>query len=523
MDIKRKMQGVAGSLVGKLTGEVVEPGADPAKPTAPPPKKKPTTSVQPVKEERVPVAAPQDDVPPTHEPDFGHSVEPSVAAPHEEPSASAETGATDDGQRILPEPLDPDLFDNEEEGEGESDRPPLHIPKKAIIIGGIALAVLLAVVCVVSAIGSRAKSQISLMDMVEIKLEERVDGYGRIRAIVNEQKLAHAISQSQIPLPKDLTATEMAQGIAQLTQISLSQEEGLSNGDVVEIYADIDQTAVVNNFPGFRINGGKGNWTVSELVEGTYIDPFNDASISLRVEGNSGSASAYLDILGKGAYVYYLNYDWTPKKNLKNGDIVTVTVSPMSSKLAELGYAVSDKRAREFVVGGLNEVVTDPQDIPDTFLNSMVSYAEAELAKAYAAAPFQEGEDIVVTTPEITSIYFLDKADKSTAYSDWFSGLQMSNGVAVLGHFFIQDVEPVETKAQDGTVTTSSEVVGTLGGYYVWIFPDMVKRPGGDYGYNQGMITQRTTSYQTENECVSWLKGEFSGFAVTKIGSNPAA
>lgn len=518
MDIKKKMQGVAANLVGGLTGEVVVPGAEPPKDRATPPPKRKREPAPPAPAIEEPAGDFDTEI--THVPDFGHPDEIEQPQTGTEQDAEPEKG---DDDTILPVPRDPDSYEDGEDDTEEGEDGPKKPPLKVLIIGGVVLAVILVGFLIISAIGSGARSKIDIMPMVDIKLEERVNGYGRIRASVNEQKLMQAISEAKIPLPRDVTATDAARDIAQMTQISLSKEDGLTNGDTVDIFVDVDQTAVSNSYPGFRINGGKGIWTASELVDGTYIDPFADTAISLRVEGNSGSASAYLDVLGKGAYIYYLNYDWTPKKNLKNGDTVTVTVSPMDAKLSELGYAISGKRSREFVVGGLNEIVTDPKDIPDAYLNSMVSYAESELAKAYTAVPFQEGEDIIVTAPEITSIYFLDKADKTTAYSDWFSGLQMSNGVAVLGHFFVQDIEPVETKAEDGTVTTSNEVANTYGGYYVWIFPDMVKRPGGDYGYNQNMITQRTTSYQTENECVSWLKGEFSGFAVTKIGSNPAA
>lgn len=490
-------QKLAGNLVSRLTGETVVPDEERLAGAPPKKKKNAPAANQPTVEEKAP-AKPVEPAVPSEE-------EPTGPADAEKPGAREESG---------PAPTEgPDPENEAEDPEKKAKR------KKLLLIGGIAVGAIVGIMLLVSVISGGASSKVNLLDTADLKLTERVSGYGRVEASIKEDVLTQRIMESGAMLPQGVTAADVTKTIIDGSVITVEPDGNLSNGDTVRVTITIDES-VIKQYPGLSIEGGTRELTAEGMVEGEFFDPFAPTSINVRFEGNSGSANAYLDILAKGSHIYYLNYDWAPKTGLKNGDIVTVTIRPMESKLSELGYAIPETRTYEVPVGGLNEMVTAPGDIPDTYLNSMVSYAEGKLAEAFTAVPYVEGQDIIVTAPEITSIYFLDKADKSSPYSDWFTGLQMTNGVAVLGHFFVQDIEPVTTKAEDGTETTANEVVETYGGYYVWIFPDMVKKPGGDFSYNQSMITSRTTSYQTEPDCVVWIKNEFSGFSVQKIGTN---
>lgn len=130
--------------------------------------------------------------------------------------------------------------------------------------------------------------------------------------------------------------------------------------------------------------------------------PAHDDAIGLDVTGTSGSAETTLNIKLAGPYVYYLHYDFEPKKALSNGDIVTVSIKPDDKRLADLGYGVSGVRTREFSVTGLPEPVTD---------------------------------------------YHV-------------------NGVAVLGHFFAQDIDRqyVNTDDPENPVQTVDTVLETYGG-----------------------------------------------------------
>lgn len=503
-------QRLASRLVGSLTGEKVVAGEPPKKK----PKKTPEAAPpgQPTEAESTVEVATEEGRPEDMPPDFGQKMD--ASTPETPPLEEATAPDLPD----IPDSLDSD----DEESEEEDENAKKGKRKKWLIIGGAALVGIMVMAFVFGGIARGARTNINLMDAVDIQMEENVSGYGQISPTINTEKLAQLIADSKAYIPQNETTTSVAEKIVEAAKVETSKTEGIANGDEILISVTVSPE-LANVIPGMNLKGGQVKWTAVDMPEGKLVDAFGPGSINLRVEGNSGAANAYLDILAKGAHVYYLNYDWSPKTGLENGDTVIVTINPMESKLSELGYVAPKERSWEYMVGGLDELVSNVSDIPNTFLNSMVSHAEAELAKDFQSVPITEGQDIVVTPPEITSIYFLDKADKSAPYSDWFNGLQMSNGIAVLGHFFVQDIEPTEVVNEDGSKTVKDEVVQTYGGYYVWIFPDMVRHTGGDYGYNQAMITKRTTSYQTENDCVAWMKGEFNGFAVTKIGSNPAA
>lgn len=384
--------------------------------------------------------------------------------------------------------------------------------KKRLFLGiGIGLLVLLVAVCFIMGGGNHDSSKIDLMKYLTPTLEDNVNGYGKLSVSLDEESLRHdLLSYANNDAEK---AAQAAKAICENTTIVLSKSENIANGDKVDVTVVFDGSSS-ELLAGLPIQGGTALWEAADMADGQLIYPFADNVINLRIEGNSGTASAYLDVLTTSAYSYYLNYDWEPKTGLKNGDVVVVSILPMLNKLMELGYTLPSARTCEFIVTGLNTLVTDYATIPDAYLNSMVANAEGELHAAFNDIA-EDAKDVIVSEPEITSIYFLDKADKSAPYSDWFSGLQMYNAVVVLGHFDVQDTETHENNG-----TSETEVVKTYGGYYVWIYPDMAKKPGGDYEYNADMIVSKATSYATEEECVTWMKNEFSGFAFHKIGSN---
>ena len=134
-------------------------------------------------------------------------------------------------------------------------------------------------------------------------------------------------------------------------------------------------------------------------------------------------------------------------------------------------------------------------------------------------------EDSVIVAPEITSIYFLDEADKSAPYTDWFSGLSMVNGVAVLGHFFAQDIDRqyVNTDDPENPVQTVDTVLETYGGYYVWIFPNVMRTQTGTIEYDTNMIKRDTTSEQTEGDALARMKRTYVGFSFENMGTNSGA
>lgn len=373
------------------------------------------------------------------------------------------------------------------------------------------------------------QNEINLADLVVMEKLTGMNHYGEITVVVDAEKVKTTLAAC-IPDTETYTEDQLqawTDGVVNYITLDAGKTKGLSNGDVVRVTASFDEEQA-KAYPSIQFITGTAAITITGLPDTKTVDALTDDAIELVVSGTSGSAEANLEIKLTGSYVYYLNYDWEPKSALSNGDIVTVSINPDDQRMASLGYGVVGARTREFTVTGLPEPVPDHHNIPDTTIRSMVSYAEGDLDKEFKALYLNNGldeEDKVIIEPEITSIYFLDQANKSAPYTDWFSGLSMVNGIAVLGHFFVQDIEVeiVQTEAPESPAAPMEKVVNTYGGYYVWVFPNVVQLQNGKVEYDMNMISRYMKSYQTEGDTAAWMKSEFKGFSVENIGSNTAS
>lgn len=347
------------------------------------------------------------------------------------------------------------------------------------------------------------------------------NGHGRIIMKMDDYSFRNDLAQLFHVVINEHDFNLIKNGI----NITYSQEEALSNGDVVNIDVAYDLSAVpsrYSNQDGFNIVGKSGSFTVDGLSDAEFVDPFARELIDVKFAGNSGAATATIDIKSSAPYMSILNYTVMPNKGLKNGDVVTISIDPNVSRLSEMGYALPDPNdwTSEKTVSGLNELVSDPSTIPANVINSMVQFSEAKLNENFNAIKL-DSMDQVVISPEISTIYFFDKVDKTSPYTNYFKNLEMVNGVFVLGHFFVQDMELVAPEAPEGGATEPiPTVVDTYGGYYVWIFPNIAQAPSGDFTYDRDMVCQWPTQNQTESDCLNWAKGEFTDFAVTSIGTN---
>lgn len=484
MDLKKKLYEMGGKAYANMTGKEVASyeEAQDTKPNLPP--KKAPKATEPDTKPETPTAGPA------------------------EPAGPIGPG---DG------PIGPDP-ENEEQ-----------LPKKKKnlpLIIGIAV-VLVAVLAVCGSI-LFPKEEIPTMDVTNYITFSMApngrNGHGRIVMKLDENTFKYDLSQL---FHVAITAHDFnlfKSGI----QVTYSQEEALSNGDVVNIEVTYDSSVVPNwyaeNSP-YNFIGQSGTFTVEGLSDAEYVEPFSNELMDVRFSGSSGAATATIEMKSNAPYMSFMNYSISPNKGLKNGDVVKVSIDPNTTRLSEMGYAVpeSDQWTMEKTVTGLNELVTDPSIIPANVINSMVQYSEAKLNENFNAIKRDELDQVVIE-PEISTIYFFDKVDKSSPYTNYFKNLEMVNGVFVLGHFFVQDMEmkvpegavPVDGVAPEAVPT----VVDTYGGYYVWIFPNVTETTNGDITYDRDMICQWPTQNQTESDCLNWAKGEFIDFAVTSIGSN---
>ena len=395
----------------------------------------------------------------------------------------------------------------------------LHDRSGKILIGTVAAAVVLA------AIGAGIKTylesrpvEVNLAEAVVFGEPEGLNGYGAISygldknvlktLMFGEQQGAADSTDTAVDAEVlDMQRDKAVDLVTAAVTLSADKVENLSNGDVVRVMAEI---APNTSFPGFIFMNGVAPCTIKGLPDGKVIDPFNDDMIGVKIEGMDGIATAELDIKGKEIYTYYLNYDLAPKDGLSNGDTVQVTISPDEEKIKELGYAIPDVRTREYEVSGLARPVSTQGEISDLILDEMTTAAQRMIREEYNAVQIDD-DDQIVQSPQVVSMYFLDKSDKRESYTDRFSGLQMVNGIVITGYYAIDQYEAPKREGEETTITR-------WGGYYAFFFPDIVIEPDGSCVYRTDGITEKAFSFGTEEEFYSWLTGEFHGFNIEKVG-----
>ena len=482
MNIKKKIYELGSKAYASMTGkEIASYEESQAQKTDLPPEKKP-------KEADTPLA------------------DPHVSEPESSPSSPASEGLNNN-----PEPP---------EGVGESKNLSKKKNKTPIIIGvGI---LLLAAFAGMLLFGEKTPPTLDVTNYISFSMAPNGrNGHGRIVMEMDGETFRNDLANLFCVVINGHDFEEIKKGI----NIAYSQEEGLSNGDVVSIDVTYDLSAVPSRYSnpdGYNIIGQSGSFTVEGLSDAEFVDPFSKELIDIRFSGSSGAATATIEMKSNAPYLAFMSYSVSPSKGLKNGDVVTVSIDPDVSRLSEMGYALPDsgKWTAEETVTGLNELVTDPSIIPANVINSMVQYSEAKLNENFNAIK-RDDLDQVVIAPEISTIYFFDKVDKTSPYTNYFKNLEMVNGIFVLGHFFVQDVELQTPEGSEGMESNPvPTVVNTYGGYYVWIFPNVTLTTNGDFTYDRDMVCQWPTQNQTESDCLNWAKGEFTDFAVTSIGTN---
>lgn len=156
------------------------------------------------------------------------------------------------------------------------------------------------------------------------------DGYGTAYVWIAEEAfdeaVAKALQKKGIISDDEYSAeyTDYPQFYVVRGQVAydLDRKSGLMNGDTVHLDLNYDNQ-ILKKY-GLRFKGGTISEKVYGLAEVEEFDPFEAMQISF--EGYSSYGTA--DIGWKEDTYSELSYTVDKKENLKNGDVITVTVSP---------------------------------------------------------------------------------------------------------------------------------------------------------------------------------------------------
>lgn len=170
-------------------------------------------------------------------------------------------------------------------------------------------------------------------------------------------------------------------------EVSCSPKDGLSNGDTVTVTVSLSETAAK------KVTGESKKFTVSGLPEIETVDIFKD--ISLRYEGIVGEYTrVHLDKLSDNQILQDCRFDIEPESGIKNGDVVTVTITNTDA-LAEKHLCAPAETSRTFTVSGLDEYLTDADLLPEDKIRDIIAQ--------YVPAS-QEEDDFIFSYSE--SVYY---------------------------------------------------------------------------------------------------------------------
>lgn len=211
---------------------------------------------------------------------------------------------------------------------------------------------------------------------VTVGADVSVNGYdGQGTAMIAK---SNVLSKVASEYGKDMTIMERAELEDKLynsVEYSLSEEEGLSNGDEITLTIDVDESAFKDY--DFKLTGGEKKITVKGLEEVETIDPFEDVVVTFSGMSPNGTASVSTPSSYNGID---LNYKLDKNTGLKNGDEVTLSVSSYNGTDVEEYCAGKGKSLsateKKFTVEGLASYAQTIADIPDDMKNKMLAQAE---------------------------------------------------------------------------------------------------------------------------------------------------
>ena len=146
------------------------------------------------------------------------------------------------------------------------------------------------------------------------------------------------------------------------------ESKGLSNGDVITLKLDYDESALVNE--GYVIDQDEQTYTVSGLTEFEIVDEdilFD--SFTYNFEGASPNASMTIDNNLPDDLYGYFDYYVSPDYDLKLGDKITITVEAdqerlkSSGKILPGGYASYEYELTEDIIPQYLSTLDEISDI----------------------------------------------------------------------------------------------------------------------------------------------------------------
>lgn len=254
------------------------------------------------------------------------------------------------------------------------------------------------------------KKKIDVTENLQVSFEG-YDGYGTAKLENEYFWESEALEAAGIENIDGLDTLGSALNIEMAVQYEMQPASGLSNGDTVVVKAVIDEKAL-EDYDFELIAGSEKIVTVENLPELQDVDPFKNVEILYEGIEPNGKAT----VVQEGIIEYPMDYYYkaTPNVDLKNGDIIKVTISNSNpeSEAIEEGYRLTSLE-KEFTVNGLSHYAESLSEIPEDAISQMKRHTEdmIEADRAKENTRFQqygsEGMIYNIKNKDFLGNYFL--------------------------------------------------------------------------------------------------------------------
>lgn len=228
------------------------------------------------------------------------------------------------------------------------------------------------------------KVRINLNRYLEVRVSG-FDGYGNVYVNFDEWALVEDYA-ADLDIDNYFKLEQMEDYLEDCIDYEVVAPDDLKNGDTVTIKWKVDKKQFEKRYD-CRLDYETRTERVSDLKDFVEYDPFKDIEVTF--EGTAPVATADLD--DNDVKYSFLQFSMDKSKDLKNGDVVTVSVvmdSDFEDKCISNGVVIKNLE-KQYTVEGLNTHVTQMSEIPEENLTSMKAQAEDAL-NAYVSNNWKE-------------------------------------------------------------------------------------------------------------------------------------
>lgn len=291
---------------------------------------------------------------------------------------------------------------------------PFNVKLLIIIIAAalVVIGAIIAVVCVVK----YQKSKIDVGKYVEVTFEG-YDTAGRadveldyselIKKVVTVQGYDPDDSEEMTRLYNKKTYYNTLKDFYESIEIEVEPEEELSNGDEVVVTITYDKELMKKNK--VRFTNCKLEYTVEGLEPIQDVNPFDD--ITVEFSGTAPDGYAYYNNNSSIDYVRYCSFSFDKSSGLKNGDVITLTVSEDDAEYAlSNGYRFTET-SKEYTVEGIAYYISTISDLSESDLTKLKEAAREEIIDDYG------WKDYYATVSDISYVGAMLAIPKDSSYT----------------------------------------------------------------------------------------------------------